>query len=299
MHLEQLKETGTPADRLRAATILALGFATLLPFNLLQLLSLALLPFSTRAFRALNRWAAGTWWSWCVVGAERINHTRFIFTGDDVPKRENALLIANHQQMPDIVAMMKFCKAADRLGDMKYFIKKQLKWVPGMGWGLQFLDCLFVERHWASDREQIGRTFARLVKDKVPIHLVSFAEGTRLTPAKLEAAQAYAAEHGLEVPRHTLIPRSKGFSASVEGLRGHLNAVYDLTIAYERGVPTLWQFIEGLVERVHIHVRRFPIDAMPSTETELRAWLLGRWQEKDDLLEHYYATGSFPESLER
>mgnify|MGYP002064506829 CR=1 FL=1 len=78
----------------------------------------------------------------------------------------------------------------ERLGDMKYFIKKQLKWVPGMGWGLQFLDCLFVERDWASDREQIRRTFDRLVRDDVPIHLVSFAEGTRLTQAKLEAAKS-------------------------------------------------------------------------------------------------------------
>jgi 1-acyl-sn-glycerol-3-phosphate acyltransferase len=294
MPLEPLKIRSGPVTTLKGIAILAVGFATLLPFNFLQLLSLALLPFSRPAFRALNRWAAGTWWGWCVVGTERINHTRFMFTGDRVPRRENALLIANHQQMPDIVAMMKFCKTTDRLGDMKYFIKKQLKWVPGMGWGLQFLDCLFVERDWASDREKIRRTFNRLVSDRVPIHLVSFAEGTRLTLAKLEAAQDYARLQGLDVPRHTLIPRSKGFSASVEGLRSHLDAVYDLTIAYERGVPTLRQFIEGFVERIHIHVRRFPIGELPTSVDELRQWLFTRWQEKDALLEHYYETGSFP-----
>ncbi len=295
MPLEPLKDRGGLAASLRGLGVLAIGFTTLLPFNLLQLLSLLLLPFSRRAFRAVNRWCAGTWWGWCVIGAERINGTRITFTGDDVPARENALLIANHQQMPDIPAIMKFCKTKDRLGDMKYFVKKQLKWVPGMGWGMQFLDCLFIDRDWASDREQIRRTFDRLVSGRVPVHLVSFVEGTRFTLPKLEAAQAYAREHGLTVTRHTLVPRSKGFAASVEGLRSHVAAVYDLTIAYEEGVPTLWQYIKGLVQRIRVHVRRFPITTLPDTADDLRQWLLDRWSEKNDLLEHYYANGSFPD----
>jgi 1-acyl-sn-glycerol-3-phosphate acyltransferase len=166
-----------------------------------------------------------------------------------------------------------------------------------MGWGMQFLDCLFIDRNWTSDREQIRRTFDRLVSGKVPVHLVSFAEGTRFTLAKLERAQAYASEHGLFVPRHTLVPRSKGFAASVEGLRSHITAVYDLTIGYEEGVPSLWQYIQGLVHRIHVHVRRFPIDELPESADGLRQWLLARWEEKDRLFDHYYETGAFPETL--
>jgi 1-acyl-sn-glycerol-3-phosphate acyltransferase len=295
MPLQPLTDDSGPIATIRAFVVLAIGLGTLLPFNLIQLLSLVVLPFSRRAFRAVNRWCAGTWWGLCVTGAERVYWVRVTFTGDDVPMSEDALLIANHQQMPDIPAIMKFCKTKDRLGDMKYFVKKQLKWVPGMGWGMQFLDCLFIDRDWASDREKIRRTFDRRVSDSVPMHLVSFVEGTRFTFPKLERAQAFAREHGLTVPRHTLVPRSKGFAASVEGLRGHITSVYDLTIGYERGVPTLWQYIKGLVKRIHVHVRRFPITDMPSTENELRTWLLARWDEKNELLDHYYATGSFPE----
>jgi 1-acyl-sn-glycerol-3-phosphate acyltransferase len=230
-----------------------------------------------------------------VIGAERFYGTQVIFTGDEVAKGENALLIANHQQMPDIPAIMKFCKTKGRLGDMKYFVKKQLKWVPGMGWGMQFLDCLFIDRDWASDSEKIRRTFDRLVNGKVPVHLVSFVEGTRLTLPKLEAAQAYAREHGFTEPRHTLVPRSKGFSASVEGLRNHITAVYDLTIAYEVGIPSLWQYLKGLVRRIHVHVRRFPIEELPQSADDLRRWLLARWDEKNDLLDSYYETGTFPQ----
>jgi len=299
MPLEPLKDTSGPLATLRAFAILVVGFGTLLPINVIQLSSLLALPFSRKAFRAVNRWCADTWWGLCVTAAERINGTRVVFTGDDVPMRENALLVVNHQQMPDITAMMKFCRTKDRLGDMKYFVKKQLKWVPGMGWGMQFLDCLFIDRDWASDREHIERTFARLVNDRVPVHLVSFVEGTRLTFAKLTAAQDYARAHGLHIPRHVLVARTKGFAASVEGLRSHIAAVYDLTIAYEDAVPTLWQYIKGLVDRIHVHVRRYPIADLPASADDLRLWLQDRWEEKDELLEGYYATGRFPAASER
>jgi lysocardiolipin and lysophospholipid acyltransferase len=295
MPLQPLRDNSGPLATIRAFAILAVGFATLLPINLLQLLSLFVLPFSRRTFRAVNRWCADTWWGWCVTGAERFNGTQVIFTGDDVPKRENALLIANHQQMPDITAFMKFCKTKDRLGDMKYFVKKQLKWVHGMDWGMQFLDCLFIDRDWMADRETIRKTFSRIVDGNVPIYLVSFVEGTRLTLPKLAAAQDYAQAHGLRPPVHTLVPRTKGFVASVEGLRSHIDAVYDLTIAYDHAVPSLWQYLKGLVRRIHVHVRRFPIADLPNSADDLRQWLLDRWHDKDELLEHFYATGTFPQ----
>ena len=294
MPLQPLTDTSGPTSTIRGLALLAIGFGTLLPINLVQLLSLAVLPFSRRAFRAANRWCADTWWGLCVNGAERFNGTQVIFTGDDVPKRENALLISNHQEMPDITAIMKFSKTRDRLGDLKFFVKKQLKWVPGMGWGMQFLDCLFIDRDWTSDSEKIRRTFDRLVTGNVPVHVVSFAEGTRLTLPKLEVAQTYARENGLPVPRHTLVPRSKGFAASVEGLRSHIAAVYDLTIAYETGVPSLWQYMKGLVKRIHVHVRRFPIEELPQSADDLRQWLLSRWDEKNELLDYYYENGGFP-----
>ena len=248
MPLDPLKDDSGPIATIRGLALLAIGFGTLLPINFIQLSSLVVLPFSRKAFRAVNRWCADTWWGLCVIGAEHFNGTQIIFTGEDVAMRENAMLISNHQQMPDIPAIMKFSKTKERLGDLKFFVKKQLKWVPGMGWGMQFLDCPFIDRDWASDSEQIRRTFDRLVKGNVPVHLVSFVEGTRLTLPKLEVAQAYARENGLTVPRHTLVPRSKGFSASIEGLRSHITAVYDLTIAYEVGVPSLWQYLKGMVD---------------------------------------------------
>ncbi len=268
-------------------------FCTLLLVNAVQMASLLVWPFSRAAFRRINRTCADRWWGLCVAGGRWAHGIDVVITGDDVPSGENAMVVCNHQAMPDITFLMFLAIAKQRLGDMKYFVKKQLAWVPGVGWGMLFLDCIFIARNWASDADTIRQTFARINDGKVPIWLISFSEGTRLTAAKLAAAQAFARERGLREPRHVLVPRPKGFSASIQGLRGHLDAVYDVTIGYVGGVPSLWQYTRGLAPRAHMHVRRFPIGALPEGADELAEWLRERFHEKDELLDGYYRTGAF------
>jgi len=279
---------------LRVAIPVAVWFAALIVVNLIQTASLAIKPFSPRTFRRFNRCCAGFWWGGCVVFSERVNGQTIVISGEELPSDENVLVLSNHQQMPDITTIMAIARSRGRLGDLKFFVKHALKWVPGVGWGMQFLNCPFLKRDWSADREKIDATFATLVNERIPMWLVSFVEGTRATEAKIRASTEWALERGLEPTRHVLIPRTKGFVASVEGLGGHLHAVYDFTIGYVEGVPTLWQHITGQVKKIHVHVRRFPADELPRIEAELKQWLMDRFYEKDALLEEYYATGSFP-----
>jgi 1-acyl-sn-glycerol-3-phosphate acyltransferase len=295
MPLPDLADPPNRADRIsglaRALPTSAALFSTLLLFNAAQTASLAVRPFSPKMFRTFNRWAANTWWGWCVTGAEWLNDVRVEVTGDEVPLRENALVLANHQQMPDITFLMVYARSKDRLGDLKWFAKRAIKYVPGVGWGMWFLDCPFVDRDWSRDRVSIERTFAQLRDHRVPLWLITFPEGTRLTPEKAEASRLHALARGLPATTHVLLPRSKGFVASVQGLRDHLDAVYDITIGYEQGVPTLWQYVKGWAKRAHLHVRRTPIAAMPSDDEELARWLRQRFVEKDRLLDEFYRTG--------
>ena len=180
-----------------------------------------------------------------------------------------------------------------RLGDLKWFVKHAIKYVPGIGWGMVFLDCLFVRRSWSDDRASIEATFSRIVDDKVAIWLVSFVEGTRLRSHKLAAAQQFALARDLPQPAHVLIPRTKGFAATVTGLRGHVDAIYDVTVGYVDGVPTLWQYTKGYVRVAHLHVRRFPMDEVPAQQQALSDWLVVRFREKDALLEDFYQQGHF------
>ena len=272
-------------------------FNTLLLVNAVQMSSMLVRPFSRPAFRRINRGCADFWWGLCVAGGRWAHGIEVVFTGDDVPEAENAMVVSNHQAMPDITFLMFLAIAKGRLGDMKYFVKKQLAWAPGVGWGMLFLDCIFVARDWARDAGTIRQTFARINGGKVPIWLISFSEGTRMTPAKLAAAQDFARERGLREPRHVLVPRPKGFVASIEGLRGHLDAVYDVTIGYVDSVPSLWQYARGLAPRAHLHVRRYPVEDLPVDAEALAQWLRDLFYEKDDLLEGYYQTGAFTEPV--
>ena len=277
--------------------IASILFTALIVLNVTQMLSLVVRPFSRRAFRAYNRWAADLWWGWCVRTAQRIYGTRVVLTGDDLPPGENVLLFANHQQMTDITFLMFLARGCGRLGDMKWMLKKVLRHVPGIGWGLSFLDSVFLERDWTTDRDRIRSTFRNLVDNRVPVWLMTFPEGTRVTAAKLETSRVYQRGKGLPPLRHLLLPRTKGFVASVKGLRGHIDAVYDVTIGYEDGVPNLWQYTRGTVRVAHLHVRRHPVGDLPDTDAGLIDWIRARFQDKDAALAYFYALGSF-EGLE-
>ena len=268
-------------------------FPSLLSINVIQMASLLLLPLSRRAFRAVNRWAANTWWGWCVAVSSGFYGARIELTGDEVPVRENAIVVVNHQEMSDITYLFFFAQSKHRLGDLKWFVKDIMKWVPGVGWGMVFLGCLFVKRDWMADRASVQRTFAAVVNERLPVWLISFSEGTRITPAKAARSREFAAKAGLPPTERVLIPRTKGFVASVDGLGDYLEAVYDVTIGYPDGAPTLWQYVRGFSRVAHLHVRRTPREALPEGDEALREWLLECFREKDRLLAGFEEEGRF------
>ncbi|MGC4122951.1 MAG: lysophospholipid acyltransferase family protein [Myxococcales bacterium] len=297
MPLPPMTEPASRAERVRTAVVggATTGFlvGTLLGFNAAQSASLVLRPLTKKGFRSFNRWAAQTWWSLLVESTRVLYGTHLVVSGDDVPRDENAIVVCNHQEMADIPYLLAWARLKGRLGDVKWFAKKSLQYVPGVGWGMWFLDCPFLDRDWSKDRRSIERTFGALVGEKLPVWLVSFPEGTRQTADNRAASRRYAEEHGIPPFEHLLLPRTKGFCATVQGLRSHVGAVYDLTLAFEEGVPTLWQFMKGYARQAHLHVRRFPVRDLPEGDEALSEWLMLRFREKDELLGRYYRTGRF------
>lgn len=281
--------------RWRGLAVGALSFAYLIfVLNPIQMASILLYPFSRRACRAVNRWCARSIWGMWVLMAEHQNGIELRFTGDPIPKRENALLLPNHQTMADVMVLLCFGWRCGRLGDTKFFVKDIVKWVPGVGWGMKLLDCVYVKRDWARDRAGIAKLFAKYRDENIPLFLVSFLEGTRIRPSKLAAAQAFAQERDLHVPQHTLVPRTKGFVASMTGLYDYLDAVYDITIAYPDFTPTLVECFAAKVKRIDVHVKRYPIDAFTLDEAELEAWVFERFVAKDRMLADFAETGRLP-----
>lgn len=269
------------------ATLLAL---LLLCLNVLQALSLLLYPVCPVLARRFNRELANVWWGLCVQLGTEILKYEVIVTGDNVPPGENALVFSNHQEMPDVFVLMTFARRKGRLGDLKFFVKDVLKWIPGMGWGMWMLDCVFLKRTWADDETRIRATFHKFTTYQIPFWLAFFPEGTRIRPEKSKLSQEYAREKGLPLLDRVMIPRTKGFTAAMTGLRSRADAVYDLTIRYEGTVPTLADLVTGKAKRTYLHVKRFSVNELPTKETELARWLLERFVEKNKLLSQYPAT---------
>ncbi len=261
--------------------------------NPLQVLSAVFYPLAPRVCRAINLVFARFIWGWWVLLGEVQSNCEMRFVGDRPPWRENALIIANHQTMADVLTIICMAWRCGRVEDTKFFVKDMMRYVPGPGWGMLFLDCVFVKRDWTRDKAGIERTFRKFKEEDIPIQLVSFLEGTRQTPEKLAKSQAFARERGLYVPQHTMVPRTKGFVASMHGLRGHIDAVYDLTIGYPDGAPTLVDCYQAQVDRVEIKLDRYPVDELPTDDEALSAWVFERYEAKDKALARLAETGRF------
>lgn len=66
-----------------------------------------------------------------------------------------------------------------------------------------------------------------------PVQLLLNAEGTRFTPKKHEASVKFARERGMTELKHHLIPRSKGFTASLPYLKEKCPCLLDIQLAFD------------------------------------------------------------------
>jgi 1-acyl-sn-glycerol-3-phosphate acyltransferase len=273
----------------------ALSFALLIfVINPLQMLSVLIYPFSPSKFRAINTTFAGFIWGVWVWMAHVQNGITVRITGDAVPQKENAMLISNHQTITDVMVLLCFASRCGRLPDLKWFVKDVIKYVPGPGWGMRFLDCIFVKRNWDRDKDAIKSLFGKYAANQIPVFVISFLEGTRRNAKNARQSQDFAREHGLYVPQHTLVPRTKGFVATITGLRGHLDAVYDITLGYPDRVPSLFDCFACRVDHIEVHVKRHAMASLPEGPDELAAWVAQRFLEKDRLLADFQSTRAFP-----
>ena len=59
--------------------------------------------------------------------------------------------------------------------------------------------------------------------------------------------------------------------------------------------PTALSAIGGqFPNKVHMHVRRYPISEMPKTDAELSQWCYDLFTKKDELLEYFEKHNEFP-----
>lgn len=144
-----------------------------------------------------------------------------------------------------------------------------------------------------ADRRRIKTTFERFRAEQIPLWLNIFPEGTRYTAKKMLDAQITARHYKLPICEHVLVPYAKAFETSILGLKGRVQAVYDVTIGYPKGIPTLWQMLCGDVRLLEIHVVRFALEQLPQEAQAIENWLNERFWAKEQHLLSLQKNGTF------
>ena len=215
----------------------------------------------------------------------------------DLSPRQWYLVICNHQSWVDILVLQHVLNR--RIPLLKFFLKKQLIWVPIMGLAWWALEFPFMRRHSEAflqkHPEERGKDAAttRIACEKyalVPTSVMNFVEGTRLTLAKQQRQQSPY--------RHLLKPKAGGISLALDAMGEKFGAVLDITIAYPDGTPNFWQFLQGHVPRVIVQARTLPVprlaadtegDASQAWRELCQAWINQLWTDKDALLDRLLA----------
>ena len=256
----------------------------------------ALLPFAP-VRRACNPLLTGLAESWIAVNSAMIGAftgTRFeLEDRADLHRDGHYLVLANHQSWVDILVLQKVFNR--RIPLLRFFLKRQLFWVPVLGLAWWALDFPFMGRY---NRRQIARNPELGRRDieatrracakfrDIPVAVMNFVEGTRFTADK-HAGQA-------SPYRHLLKPKSGGVAFVIDAMGQGLHSILDVTIAYPGGRPSMVDLIANRIGRIRVLVRQRPIpdELMQGNYQEDRAfrarfqqWMNGVWEEKDSDLE--------------
>lgn len=107
-------------------------------------------------------------WAWVQWIFEDLNGARVTFSGDELPKRESAIVVLNHRGWADFYLTQALASRCSMLPYCRYFAKAQLRVVPLLGWGLWALGMPFVTRRWDRDQQELDRVFSGVVKRRRP-----------------------------------------------------------------------------------------------------------------------------------
>eukprot|EP00696_Hemimastix_kukwesjijk_P020286 gnl/Hemi2/9851_TR3425_c0_g1_i1.p2 gnl/Hemi2/9851_TR3425_c0_g1~~gnl/Hemi2/9851_TR3425_c0_g1_i1.p2 ORF type:complete len:386 (+),score=134.04 gnl/Hemi2/9851_TR3425_c0_g1_i1:75-1160(+) len=294
-HTLLVTRVGSLAGRLRALYYIVFCAATGLLLNAVQLLTVVLLwPTSRYLFRVVNRFLLGLHLPLYAYGACYWGRCPFYFCGDSIPSGEAAMCLLSHPSQVDWIFGFYFALIKDSLAGMKVVVKEEMKRVPVFGFAINCAEYIFLKRDWDADKATLVEGANNLHDFPGNFWTIIFPEGTNFKQWKADKSRQYAQEHGLPVLAYHLNPRSKALAAVLRGLRHRFTALYDGSLFYEKGIPSLPTMLAGEQSfPTHLHVERIPLSEVPTDSDELEHWLQERYRKKDAMIAHCKQHGRF------
>jgi 1-acyl-sn-glycerol-3-phosphate acyltransferase len=241
---------------------------------------------------------ATNWISLNKLNQKLCSRTQFNVRGlDKLTSNDWYLVISNHQSWVDILVLQSVFNR--KIPFLKFFLKKELIWVPFLGiawWALDFpfmrrYSKAYLEKHPHLKGKDLETTRKACKKfESKPVSIMNFVEGTRFTQRKHDRQQS---------PFPNLLrPKAGGIAFVLSAMGERLSKLVDVTIFYPDGVPTYWDFVCGKVKSVHVNVNVYSIpklfengifgpDYFDNAEQKARFhdWLNTMWTDKNQQLE--------------
>ncbi len=265
------------------------------PLFALSLLKLLLpVPRIQRALRFGMHWIAESWMGVNSFWMDLVRRTEWDVQGlDKVDMDHSYLVTSNHQSWADIL-MLQY-QLNRRMPILKFFLKRELIWVPVIGlcwWALEFpFMKRFSKEYLTRYPEKRGEDLATTRKAcelyrTNPVSVFNFLEGTRFTEDKhTEQASPY---------RYLLKPRAGGIAFVIDAMGEQLTALINITIHYPGGNPRFWDLLCGRIGQVVMRIESMPIpteflnrsyDQDERYRLSFQEWVNELWADKDLQLE--------------
>lgn len=215
-----------------------------------------------------------------------------VFDNNEFDKNAWYMAISNHQSWADIFILL--VAAHKRIPLLKFFMKKELAWIPFIFLANKTLNMPFVNRHSKKELEKNpnlrNKDYENTLKAckrflRSPSTIFSYAEGTRNDAAKHKAQNSPY--------KNLLIPRIGGIATALSAMP-NINVLVDYSVMYKSEKRGAWSFLKGDMKDVKVLVRKYDIpenlkNKNYSTDAEYREnfknWIEAIWIEKDQEIE--------------
>jgi len=249
-------------------------------------------------------------------------------------KKENLLIMPNHQSTADVPLLMTIFSARIGFCNKVMWIMDHVFKFTNFGVVSWMHDDFFIlagKENRESSLVHLKDHLLKVFRPKKRKYLVLFPEGGFLRKRK-EISQQFAKKKDLPLLEHVTLPRTGALDVIMATLGPSLpksrqedlsapkdltdistdgeeqtqemtlpsdgiHKIVDVTVAFPEGRPLdLQSIVTGWRQPcvTHVHYRTFDIRDLPQSSEPLFQWMVNLYQEKEKMLATFYETGTFP-----
>ena len=216
-----------------------------------------------------------------------------VINDQEFDKNEWYMAMSNHQSWGDIFILL--VTANYKLPLLKFFMKKELWWIPFVFLANKTLNMPFVNRHTKKEIEQNpslrDMDYQNTLKSckrflRTPSTIFSYAEGTRFTNEKHH-------QQGSKY-KNLLEPKIGGMATALSAMP-NINTLVDYTVIYKSNKRSAWNFATGEMREVKVLVSKHTIPENLKNRNyskdqkyreDFKNWIESIWDQKDKDIEN-------------